>query len=185
MTMAEWDQIGSIIEHGATVLAVLVGSAWAAMHFWLRRDLSAKLDQEISVEFLGLQGDEILVQVEVALSNSGAVRHTLTDINYRLRTLNQEDTVASDPEKHLGQVQFPHAIVRERRFFPEAWEYSYVEPGVTNHYRSITTIPRDASFVLASSRLVFEDKRSDFHQPQRAFAVPADIRAQAGAVQSM
>lgn len=169
------DHLASALSSVATTIALLVGAIWAWHHFVRRRDLSPKVDLTVGVEFLGPHPDAScrLLQVTADLANSGTVRHEIASLTYSLRVLCEDDACASS-EAVLGQVVFPTSIVSKRRFFPEDWGGSFVDAGVTNTYRSVTTVPSKARFVLATARFVYAgDKASDFHMSERAFPVPA------------
>ena len=165
------EAVASIASDLTTAVAVLVGGVWAVVHFWKRRDLSPKIDLTASLDFFGAHGSEFMVEIQVQLENLGALRHKVSDLVYSLRILRDDDPVVSD-DRILGQVSFPHPVAERRRLFPSEWGYSFVDPGVKNTYRSVTTIPRDARFVLVSCRFTYGDRESDFHVSQRVLPVP-------------
>lgn len=184
---------GESIGGFATAIAVLVGGFWTWKHFIARADLSTKIELDVDLNFLGceLDAEQILVEVRCTVKNCGQVRHTMKDLAYSLRTLNVGDPVvpvfqraSSDGKKTvdlLGQIDFKHPVTTPTRFFPRSWGHSFVDPGVTTVYSSITAITAHARLVRVAARLPYawasdclEQPDDDFHSTQRVFRVPPD-----------
>jgi hypothetical protein len=171
------DHLASAVSSLGTLFALVVGAGWAWWHFYRRRDLHPKVDFTVGIEFLGQQpgSDHIVVQVIADLTNSGQVRHEISEITYSLRVLRLGDPVRAGGQNILEQLEFPTKVVSNRRFFPESWVHTFVDPGVKNSYRSVTTIPADTRLVLATAWFAYASAKDSFHRSERVFRVPEAV----------
>jgi hypothetical protein len=79
----------------------------------------------------------------------------MSNIHFDLRVVLNGDLLTRS-DVALGQVEFPHKVYDDQRFFPASWVWSFVEPGATNVYRYSALVPSDAKFVLVSVKLPLE-----------------------------
>lgn len=160
--------LASSIADTAQALALLVGGAWAYLHFVWARDRYPRVTLHTDMKVMGTQGqgmgEQVLAVVEARVRNHGNVRLRFRHATFTLRTLRATDTLQDGSAAILGQAVFPHREVRDRRFFPDEWEYTFVDAGGESTYRSVVRLPTDTTYALVSVRFQYEgDEESDFH----------------------
>lgn len=169
MTPTDLATLTSTIADAAEALALLVGGAWAYLHFVWARDRHPRVTMQTGFTVLGPQGqgmdEQLLGVVTVAVRNHGGVRLRFRRATVTVLRLALTDTLQDGGKRLLGQPVFRDDTgVNDRRLFPAAWEYSFVDAGGENTYRSVVRLPPDTSYVLVQARFQYEDdEESDFH----------------------
>jgi hypothetical protein len=158
--------------HLAQVLALALGGVWTYRRFIRQREDHARLDLTADLQFIGVQGDQHLAVVELAVTNDGVVRHRIQDLRFSLRTTRAEASLVRGDEAILGQVLFPAVHYRDQRMFPKSWVWSFVEPKATNRYRFAVLIPRTASFALVKAYVLLPGE-DEFFSSLKILAIPA------------
>lgn len=168
----------STVADAAEVLALLVGGAWAYLHFVWARDRHPRVTMQTDFTVLGTQGqgldEQVLGVVTVAVRNHGGVRLRFRKATVTVLRLALADTLKDGGKRLLGQPVFRDDTgVNDRRLFPASWEYSFVDAGGENTYRSVVRLPPDTSYVLVQARFQYEDdEESDFHADSVVVRVP-------------
>lgn len=129
-------------------------------HFKLRQDY-ARIDMNASMNQLAVNDEYNVVEVFAEVENTGAIRHYIRDLTYTIRGSGME-SLASNVDL-MSQVDLPVVIARDCRFFPEDWEYSFVDAGKRSRWRHLILVPRSIKIVQLTVRMGYEDKESDFH----------------------
>jgi hypothetical protein len=73
VTLDDWDKVLSAIEHGATVLALVVGGWWALHRFVLNRENAWNLVVDVVPTFYPNGADTCLLCASISLRNVGKV----------------------------------------------------------------------------------------------------------------
>lgn len=169
MTPTDLATFASTVADAAEVLALLVGGAWAYLRFVWARDRHPRVTLSTGFTVLGPQGqgmdEQVLGVVTVTVRNHGGVRLRFRRATVTVLRLALTDTLQDGGTRLLGQPVFRDDTgVKDRPLFPAAWEYSFVDAGGENTYRSVVRLPTDTSYVLVQARFQYEDdEESDFH----------------------
>lgn len=181
MTPTDLATLVSTVVNTAEALALLIGGAWAYMRFVWARDRHPRVTMHTEFTVLGPQGqgldEQLLCVVKVTVKNHGGVRLRFRRATVTVLRLALTDTLQDGPcggKRLLGQPVFRNDTgVNDRRLFPAAWEYSFVDAGGENTYRSVVRLPTDTSYVLVQARFQYEDdEESDFHTDSVVVRVP-------------
>ena len=104
------------------------------------------------------------------ITNRGAVRHWLSNFRFDLHHLRQGQQPQDGDERINGQVLFT-PVVKKRYWIPPTWVSSFIDPGVTQRYAYVTSVPSDSSYLLLYAQFNYPDQESEFHTAQKAFRV--------------
>ena len=167
MTPLEFKELAAGISSSATALAVLLGSGWVFVRFVLTREAHPKIEFEVEVNFVRLQGDFWIVEAVAHIHNKGLVRHNITKFAFSIRYLTAADPVAPD-QRFL--VCLPHSAAKGS-WLPSGWGDSFVEPGIHTRYSAPARIPKDATTVLIHGKFFYANK--DWHTADKLLAVPS------------
>lgn len=149
-------------------LAIIVAGLWAFWRFILQRESHAKIEFDVNLEIIGYQNNQCLVEVIASITNKGNVRHIIRDFQFSMFTLSDIDTIVLGNDDINNQVKFKK-IIDSRSWFPDSYNYSFIDSGVTQNYRHITAVPKETCFILLQSKFVYPDKNSGFHSAQKTF----------------
>lgn len=168
MTPTDLATFTSTVANGVEALALLMGGAWAYLRFVWARDRHPRVTMHTEFTVLGPQGqgmdEQVLGVVKVTVRNHGGVRLRFRRATVTVLRLALTDTLQDGGTRLLGQPVFRDDVgVNDRPLFPAAWEYSFVDAGGENTYRSVVRLPTDTSYVLVQARFQYEDAESDFH----------------------
>ena len=153
------------------ILATVAAGLWVLFKFLLQKEFYPRLDFKVDIEFVVPIREIWVVALVATITNHGLVRHTFKHLTFSLRGIKSADELEDGGEEILRQLYFPHNI-KEGRWFPKSWEYSFVEPGTDQVYRHVAAIPCEYDAVLLHGRFDYssEDK---FHSANKLIKVPA------------
>jgi hypothetical protein len=182
----------TIIKEGVTTFGVVFGGIWAYRRFGTRREGHPKIEFTLDAKALGVVDDKMLVEVSAILENKGLVRHEISDFTFSLYTLPSKGEIRTDDAKLQGQVRFnkeewncpDEGPKTKRSWISERFGSTFVDPGVTQRYTYIASVPSDTAFVLLRSEFKYPDAVSDFHSAQNAFSVRQPPAQGAKAIES-
>lgn len=152
------EQWMSSAESAATILALGVGAWWTYSRFISERGGVPRIQFDVEVRDHGVVGQERLVELVAIVENKGRVQHVIKDFRYGVRYLLDGEPFEVSAEI-ADQVRFPN-IAREGSWVPPAWEYTFVEPEVSNTYSVLTSVPTASRFLLLWARF-------DYNRPYR------------------
>jgi endonuclease YncB( thermonuclease family) len=189
-TLKDFGIMAQIIMAIATAIAFLSGGIWGIIKIKERRERHPRIEFNIALDFIGIQGNSWLAEISAFLQNKGLVRHATSEFGLKVRYIEENDPLKWGGEKVNYQVMIPKLIdipekykdkgVRKRSFIPPKYvKGTYVEPGILQRYTYHVKIPRTASFVLINSRFVYPKKRRAATQ-SRLFAVPKEVPLNGG-----
>ena len=142
----EWSPLVEFISRTVTVLLAIVG-AWWAVEKWRKRDEHfPRVYFEVSVNFLGRQDGQVLVELVATLENKGLVPLEIDNLTFTLRGLKATDALTPGGPEIRGQIQFPR-LLQEGTFFSSRWDATFVHPGVKTDYNFVASIPDDVTHV--------------------------------------
>ena len=137
----------------------------------------------LDVDFIGEIKEKWIVELSAQIENKGLVRHQI-DANsfiFNLRYLTEKDSL--DNQEVLAsnnktyQVNFKNEVRlrsdnEECRWLPSDWNYTFIEPGTSQKYSHVISIPKNAKFLLFHSNFSYKDKSLEFHSSEKVVKVP-------------
>jgi hypothetical protein len=91
------------------------------------------------------------------IQNIGEVRLKSNKIKLSVRGINKQTKLKIGDEKILHQIIFKEKIYEEN-LVPKEWEYTFIDPGVTQDYQYVILIPKDFKYLLLESKIYFNKK---------------------------
>lgn len=167
MTPLEFKDLAAGISSCTTALAVVGGGLWALWRFVLTRGAHPKIEFEVDVNFVRLQGDFWIVEAIANIHNKGLVRHRSPEFTFSIRYLTASDPVKPD-DRFL--VCLPHRAAKGS-WLPDKRDKTFVEPGVHTRYSAPARIPKDATTVLIHGKFHYENR--EWHTADKLLAVPS------------
>lgn len=160
------------IESVVTVFAIAIGGIWAYIRFSRTREDHPKIQMDLDLEFIGIEGNRIIIECQATIENKGIVRHEISEFTFDLLHFSPNDEYRRGGEKVNNQVFFQKEQEnRNKSWIPGDWYYSFVDPGVKQKYTYLADVPADCKYLLIHSKFKYKDKKSDFHTCQKAFNV--------------
>ncbi len=158
------------IQSVVTTLAIVIGGGWTFWKFVLQRESKAKIEFDVDIRVVGKEKDKILVEAIAIIANRGLIRHKITDFTFKLFYLTENDELNEGDEKINYQVVFNKLESKKRSWIPQNWKYTFIDPGVVQHYRYVTVLPGDTKYALLNGSFKYP-KEKTFHKAQKAFNI--------------
>ena len=171
MPLTDFKELAAGISSCATALAVLLGSGWVFVRFVLTREAHPKIQFNVDVNFVRLQGDFWIVEAVANIENKGLVRHRTPKFTFSIRYLTAADPV--EPDARFG-VRLPHSAAKGS-WLPDDWDKSFVEPGIHTRYSAPARIPKEATTILIHGKFHYEN--DEWHTADKLLAVPLSYHA--------
>jgi hypothetical protein len=143
----DWVHVANGIESIIKAAAIVTGGFWVLWKFVLQGEYQRRISFQVDVQFIGKHTDFWLVELIALVENKGLVSHTIRKFDFDLRQLTVKDVIQDGGEEINWQTCSPHKL-KEGSWIPRGWKSTFVRPGVTNRYNYITTVPREATYVL-------------------------------------
>jgi hypothetical protein len=135
----------------------------------LYREAHPRVEFDLELRHLGRHGSGTHVEVAAVLANRGQVRHWINQFSLDLRILKSGDPVVAGGTEILRQTEFPHQLLDGQPLISRSMDATFVDPGITQRYTFVTSVPADTTLVLVSARFAYRDSQSEFHTAQRAW----------------
>lgn len=171
MTPTEFKDLAAGVSSFTPALAVTVGGVWALLRFIRTREAHPKIEFNVDVNFVRLQGDFWIVEAVANIENKGLVRHRTPKFTFSIRYLTAADLV--EPDARFG-VRLPHSAAKGS-WLPDDWDKSFVEPGVHTRYSAPARIPKEATTILIHGKFHYEN--DEWHTADKLLAVPLSSHA--------
>ena len=107
MTVVDVSDVFSNVISG---LAILVAGSWAFRKYVLRLEDDPRIEFFVDVNFVGLEGDEWVVEILGFIENKGDVPHTIKEIYFGLRALERGKEIDLGDDKIHGQAYFSELL---------------------------------------------------------------------------
>ncbi|PDS79627.1 hypothetical protein [Rhizobium sp. L43] len=131
--------------------------------FWLRREYAKKIEFDISANILWFQNEPYIVEFDISLDNKGKVKIKIPYISLSVRTLHEGDEYSKFKQSHLN---FPTKLIdMQNILIGEDFDFTFVEPGIKQHYRFVAEVPKEAKYLLATGK--FEYRKGWPHTTSR------------------
>lgn len=160
------------IQAVATAIAIIFGGVWAYFRFVRQREHSLRVEFTIDAEFIGVQDNQWLLEINANVENKGAVLHKISDFQFALRYIKSDDKLENGDENINFQTKIEHPQ-HKGYLIPQKWEFSFLEPSVKNQYKYISTIPTEATFVLIYGKFKYQNDEHEFHTATKLLKVPS------------
>jgi len=161
-------EFSDIIVNYSTVVGGIAAGLWVLFRFGIFREGYPKIEHDIDIAVHGEDKAGILVELETTMNNKGQTRHEVHDFKFSLFYLTADDQFKPGCDEMNCQVKF-NPLRKKQSWIPKKWESTFVEPGVCQRYSYITTVPKEARYLLLISRFDYSDDESGFHTAQRVW----------------
>jgi hypothetical protein len=175
--------------------ALVAAGAWTYWTFFRQRGNEPATDIDVDAIFVGVHGEEIVLEVIATLDNKSLVRHRYQDFRVNVRYLLPGDELVDGGDDVFHQLLFPNTIderISKRRYFANS---EYINPRQSFKHRYETFVPGNATFVRVHCRFSLGTGRGKEYRQrllhrrvaqavtvdsQRVLAVPAELRRAGG-----
>ena len=158
----DWSALFESLGKLVTLVAAVAGGWWA-FEKWRKRDEHfPRIYFEVSVNFLGIKDDRIIVELLANLENKGVVPLRIKDFTFKLRGLKKTDEIVRGGSNIRGQLNFPH-LLEDGVFIPLEWGHSFIYPGIMTEYNFVASIPDDVVYVRMQGDFEYLPTRETHH----------------------
>jgi hypothetical protein len=133
----------------------------------IERKHSPHIEFSIDSKFFGPEKGWFIVEFNIQAKNASIVRHQFNKIDLRVRGIRKGEM----PElwkDHGERLEFKHKVF-QTDIIPEAFNYIFVEPGVTQQISFVSRIPDDFGYISAWAQFHY-DKYTP-HTIERMFKI--------------
>ena len=170
MTPQEWRDVAGAVQSFATALSLIVGGSWVYWKFIRQRENQPSIDFSAAVNFIGQQGDWLVVELTAEVTNHGKVQHRLERFELDLNGILPSDPL--EPREEWGnQVHFPHLLAKGS-FLPDGTQYFFIDPGAKARYSYVTRVPSTMAFVILHTWFEYPNNRRLHHAAEATAMVP-------------
>ena len=169
-TYEKFGHLASAIQSIFTVLAVVLGAAWAYWRFVRQAERYPYITFSADINFVCRQGGYWIVELISVIENKGKVPHRFSVFDFDLYAIFPDDAVAVNQE-FGGQVHFPHEIVKGS-WKPERTSNFFIAPGATSKYSFVARVPEAATAIMLHSWFEYDDRRKHGHTAERTVRLP-------------
>lgn len=167
--MSWFKDFAEAIQALATVAGAIIAGWWAYYHFGLGQERYAHVETSADINFVGLHGNDWIVELIAYVENKGRAQHKMLDLNFELSSINKSDELR-DSEEFGGQVLFPN-LLKSGSFIGD-YAYFVVDVGVKAKYSFVTRVPSDAAFLILHCNFKYDDERNFFHASETTVKTP-------------
>ncbi len=152
METSEWTKL--FLDFVGTA-AIVMGGLYALYEYWRTRRFRPKLQFEIEFEPFPIEGrpGTYLLNIDLIVTNKGAVRKKIPKLLLRVKTLN-----AGDVENGLNtreRFRFGRELIPEYNTIPDPEDPQRVDPGVTQKFTCPVVIEEPSDFVQVNAKLFY------------------------------
>jgi hypothetical protein len=169
-TVEGFNNLFSAIASMATTISLVVGGIWVYRRYIREEEKYPHIQSSANMEFVGKQDDFWIVELIGTLENKGKVQHKISQFNFDLNAINDDDRIEVSKEWG-GQVSFPHKILDDS-FLPHKLDFFFIDPGVKAKYSYIVRVPKNATFLIFHCWFSYADQRGYSHTAERTVKVP-------------
>ena len=152
-------------------VVLLAGIWWGIVKFLKRDEHFPHISFEVTANFVGIQDDQMLFEVLALLENKGVVPIRISDLDFKVRALYEQDKIEEGDESIRGQIKIPHLLL-EGSWIPAHWNFTFIYPSVKTEYNYIAAIPLDVSFIRVEGSFSY-DRDGNTHHAAKLLKVPS------------
>lgn len=182
-----------VVKNLMTAVAIIIGGVWTIYRFGLFREGRPKLQLDIELLLIGIHQDKYIVELCSIIENKGLVRQPIKQFKFDLRALFPNTPINLNNNWINNQVEFSETFILDKEWVPQEpdvkWYDAFIDGGVTQKYRYVTSIPKEVSCLLFYTRFstkslgekkdvtkipgegLNELKRGDFYHVQKVFSI--------------
>ncbi len=170
MNPSSFHDIAGGIQSLVTAVGIVVGAIWTYRRFIRQREGCPKVQFDLSANVhLRAQGEHI-VEIVAALQNKGVVRHWLNEFKFDLLYLPKGCELITGDDRINKQTLFTK-VISNRHWIPPDWKRTFIDPGMSQIYTYVTSVPSDSEFLLIYATFRYPDEESEFHTAQKLVRV--------------
>jgi len=127
-------------------------------NYFFKRSFAPKIKMKLSGDIFDKDSsNQNILVATLQIQNIGEVRLKSNKIKLSVRGINKQTKLKIGDEKILHQIIFKEKIYEEN-LVPKEWEYTFIDPGVTQDYQYVILIPKDFKYLLLESKIYFNKK---------------------------
>jgi len=163
-TSCDWSKTITVVKDILTIIAIIVGAIWTYLLFIKKRQKYPRANISHNVKHVPLVDDQILLYVNVTLTNIGEVLLSLASADVRVnRVLPLSDELSEtigrgeDPVKE-GEIEVEWPMIHDR---PRKWKEGEfeIEPGESDHLHFEFLLESDIEVVVLYTYFINVKKR--------------------------
>ena len=159
------------IQSTVTAASFIVGGIWVYRKY-IKQEKYPNLETSADVNFVGFKGDYWIVELLAYIENKGKAQHRMSNIQFDLNAIYADDPIETSAEIG-GQVYFPRQLAAGS-FLPEGLDYFFIDPAVTAKYSYISSVPKDARFIILHIWFSYTDRKGSSHSAERTIRIPTE-----------
>jgi hypothetical protein len=154
------------IQSIVTSVALIVGGIWAGWRFVLTREGKALIEPELDIIFVQQQNGRWIIELVAVLNNKGRAQLRIRNFGFELRYSVPEDNIESgailipDVFHSQKELKFPAHLELKGSWLDDD-ETIILEPGVRYRHSISTSVPNEATAVLATIQFEYPDGDSE------------------------
>jgi len=135
-----------------TALTALVTVWW----FITQRQFAPQIEFDVDARIIKSAGGPVVAEYTLNLKNNGKVQVRLPRIGLRVRSLNRGDQIERFDDARL---KFPHKLFDLYNVLSnnKNWEFTFLEPGITQRYRVVSVVPNEAILLLVFGEFEYRE----------------------------
>lgn len=152
----------------------IIPGAWVLWNYFFKRSFAPKIKMKLTGEIIDKDfSNQKMLKTNLEVSNVGEVRLKASKIELSVRGIEKNQRFKIGNEKILKQINFEKKIYQEN-LIPKKWEYTFVDPGVTQEYQHVILIPKKFKYLLIESK-IFLNKTEDFQITSNILKIENEI----------
>jgi len=140
------------------IFFTIISGIWVLWNYFFKRSFAPKIKIKLSGDIFDKDSsNQNILIATLQIQNIGEVRLKSNKIKLSVRGINKHTKLKIGDEKILHQIIFKEKIYEEN-LVPKEWEYTFIDPGVTQDYQYVILIPKDFKYLLLESKIYFNKK---------------------------
>lgn len=140
------------------IFFTIISGIWVLWNYFFKRSFAPKIKMKLSGDIFDKDSsNQNILVATLQIQNIGEVRLKSNKIKLSVRGINKQTKLKIGDEKILHQIIFKEKIYEEN-LVPKEWEYTFIDPGVTQDYQYVILIPKDFKYLLLESKIYFNKK---------------------------
>lgn len=147
-----------MLEYLSIIITIIPG-LWILWNYLFKRSFAPKVKMTLTGEVIAKDfSGQRLLRTCLGVSNIGEVRLKASQIRLTIRGIKRNSLLKIGGEEILYQVDFDQKIYQEE-LIPFEWEYTFVDPGITQDYQYSILIPKDIEYLLIEGKIYFKSSK--------------------------
>jgi len=150
-------------------LGAFVAAIGALIWFLAQRQFARQIEFDVDARIIKPESGPVIAEYTLTLKNCGKVRVKLPWLKLRVRSFNEGDVIEKLPDE--VRLNFPNKLVSLKNILSadEDFDFTFMEPGVTQRYRVVSDVPSSAKLLLVFGE--FEYRKGWPHTAEKVVEV--------------